>query len=280
MGDATRGQPLLSVVGLTKSYRNTGVTVARTLQGDIEAERTKALHNISFEVHRGEVLALMGPSGSGKSTCLRTINALETIDSGRIVLCGHDLAAPGVPMHVARRKTAMVFQHFELFPHLTVLDNVALALRLTQGINNSEANRLALQALDSVGMGSFAKQNPSRLSGGQKQRVAIARALAVQPEILLCDEPTSALDPELVGDIAALLAQIAATGMTMIVVTHEMAFARRVSTRCLFLEKGLLLADLPSPEFFACHGSPQADSKVPQALRARVAQFLGQMERN
>lgn len=258
-------EPILSVTGISKRFQLA------------EKGSCSALDNVSFEVYRGEVVALLGPSGSGKSTCLRAINALETIDSGTIVVCGHDLANLGIPVHRARRHTAMIFQHFELFPHLSVLDNVRLAPRLTRGYGAREATQRALQALDHVGMGSFAAQNPRRLSGGQKQRVAIARALAVSPEILLCDEPTSALDPELVADMTELLGGIAASGMTMLVVTHEISFARRVSTRCLFLEAGRLVADAPTGDFF--DAAAPSSGTMSEPARSRISAFLGKLQK-
>lgn len=231
-------------------------------------EKIRALQEISFRVHRGEVVTLTGPSGSGKSTCLRTINALETIDSGHISLVGKRIDKDQRRPHHLRRKTAMIFQHFELFPHLTVLENVALAQHVTRGRKKAEARVRSLEFLDEVGMAEFAQQYPAQLSGGQKQRVAIARALAVEPEVLLCDEPTSALDPERVSEITSVLSRIAASGMTMIMVTHEMEFARNVSTRCVFMEGGRLLVDKPTPEFF----SPLAGTHD-----QRLRRFLGEL---
>jgi ABC-type polar amino acid transport system ATPase subunit len=238
-----------------------------------------ALRNVSFGVQRGEVIAIMGPSGSGKSTCLRTLNGLERIDSGRIEICGQDLGDPKVPVHLTRRRTAMIFQHFELFPHLTVLDNVRLAPQLTRSLSHDAATKQALECLEQVGMDAFSAQHPSRLSGGQKQRVAIARALAVKPDVLLCDEPTSALDPELVSEVTALLLRIAASGMTMILVTHEMSFARNACTRCLFLEQGQITADLPRDVFFG-HGElrTSAIDQVPRETRERIDVFLGKLK--
>lgn len=254
--------PILELKGVRKSFG---------LRGNLEI---RALDDITFSVTRGEVVTLMGPSGSGKSTCLRVINGLETVDCGTISLCGQDLADRSQPRHFIRRKTAMIFQHFELFPHLSVLDNIRLAPRLTRGQTYAEASQKALALLDMVGLSKLVQQYPARLSGGQKQRVAIARALAVEPEILLCDEPTSALDPELVGEVTAILARIASEGMTMILVTHEMRFAREFSTRCLFLEGGQIHADLPVREFFALPFE-NGNQKTDGALQQRLQQFLG-----
>jgi ABC-type polar amino acid transport system ATPase subunit len=254
--------PVLELKAVAKSF---------ALQG---SQPVRALDDITFNVARGEVVTLMGPSGSGKSTCLRVINGLETIDRGAITICGQNLADRSQPRHVVRRKTAMIFQHFELFPHLNVIENIRLAPRLTRGQTVLQATKKAQELLDIVGLTRHAQQYPARLSGGQKQRVAIARALAVEPEILLCDEPTSALDPELVGEVTSILARIASEGMTMILVTHEIRFAREVSSRCLFLESGKIHADLPVREFFA---SPEDRVNVGHASdsRHRLDQFLG-----
>lgn len=254
--------PVLELNGVAKSF---------ALRG---SQPVMALDNISFNVVRGEVVTLMGPSGSGKSTCLRVINGLETIDSGAIAICGQNLADRRQPRHVVRRKTAMIFQHFELFPHLNVLENIRLAPRLTRGQTALQATKKAQELLDIVGLSRHAQQYPARLSGGQKQRVAIARALAVEPEILLCDEPTSALDPELVGEVTSILARIASEGMTMILVTHEIRFAREVSSRCLFLESGKIHVDLPVREFFAANENAESQFNAGE-VRVRLQQFLG-----
>jgi polar amino acid transport system ATP-binding protein len=256
------GAPVLELKGVAKSF---------ALQG---SQPVMALDNITFDVVRGEVVTLMGPSGSGKSTCLRVINGLETIDSGAITICGQNLADYRQPRHVVRRKTAMILQHFELFPHLNVIENIRLAPRLTRGRTAMQATKKAQELLDMVGLSKHAQQYPARLSGGQKQRVAIARALAVEPEILLCDEPTSALDPELVGEVTSILARIASEGMTMILVTHEIRFAREVSSRCLFLESGKIHVDLPVRDFFAPNESGISQDNS-DAVRPRLQQFLG-----
>lgn len=211
----------------------------------------QVLGGISFSVAKGEVLGLIGPSGSGKSTCLRTINALETIDSGSITVAGTNLNDPDTPIHKIRQKTAMVFQRFELFPHLTALENVALGPRLVAGLSTADANDQAEQLLIDVGLKEHSHKYPMALSGGQRQRVGIARALANKPEVLLCDEPTSALDPELVDEVSEILQKVAASGMTMVVVSHEMQFIKNTCGRCLFLEDGIIAEQGPVPEFFA-----------------------------
>lgn len=212
------------------------------------------LDGFDLEVFRGERLCLIGPSGSGKSTCLRIINALETIDGGEVKVSGLSYQGSGMPVHKLRQKTAMVFQRFELFPHLSVLDNVALAPRLTRGLTRAAARDRAAELLDRVGLKAHSHKYPVQLSGGQQQRVSIARALATEPEVLLCDEPTSALDPELVHEVTDILQDLALSGMTMLIVTHEMAFARRVSTQCLFLEGGKIVERSQPDAFF---DSPQ-----------------------
>lgn len=201
---------------------------------------THALQNVSLSVREGEVTCLIGPSGSGKSTCLRTINGLETISKGTIKIFGEAYATESTA-HRLRRKSAMIFQRFELFPHLSALDNVALVPHLRCGLNRGDAQRRAKELLARVGLAAHADKYPKMLSGGQQQRVAIARALAVEPKILLCDEPTSALDPELVDEVLGLLREIASSGMTMLIVTHEMRFARQVSQQCHFFDAGMIV---------------------------------------
>jgi len=214
------------------------------------------LKGISFDVHPGEVVALIGPSGSGKSTCLRTINALETISSGHVSVCGVDYQNTNLSLHKIRRNTGMIFQRFELFPHMTALQNVMLGPSSVLGKGKEESHHIASELLRKVGLATHAHKYPRGLSGGQQQRVAIARALAINPRVLLCDEPTSALDPELVGDVVEILVDIAKTGMTMIVVTHELYFAKQVSHRTLFLEGGSIVEQGPTARIFQ---SPQTD---------------------
>lgn len=209
------------------------------------------LQNLSFRVKEGEVLALIGPSGSGKSTCLRTINALETITSGSIKVCGIDYQDTQLPIHHIRRHTGMIFQRFELFPHMTALENVMIGPRVVLKKSHDEALYTAETLLERVGLKAHQDKYPHSLSGGQQQRVAIARALAINPRVLLCDEPTSALDPERVDEVVDILVDIAKTGMTMVIVTHELYFARKVSHRALFLEQGLIVEENNTEEFFS-----------------------------
>lgn len=209
----------------------------------------KVLDSLDLEVYEGDVLCLIGPSGSGKSTCLRTMNALETIDEGEIEVCDLNYGSK-TPLHKVRQQTAMVFQRFELFPHMTALENVAVGPRLVAKLSKKAAEEEALALLKRVGLESQAHKYPSQLSGGQQQRVSIARALANKPKVLLCDEPTSALDPELVHEVTDILQQLAREGMTMVIVTHEMRFARNVGTECLFLEGGRIVERAKPAEFF------------------------------
>ena len=228
----------------------------------------QVLRGVSLSVHRGEVVAVIGPSGSGKSTFLRCLNHLETIDSGHIAIEGETLAttdAQGrcayVPDAEVRRigaKTGMVFQHFNLFPHLTVLENLIEAPMVVQGLARDAAIARAEALLDKVGLAQKRDNYPSRLSGGQKQRVAIARALCMEPDIMLFDEPTSALDPELTGEVLRTMRELAEEHMTMLVVTHEMGFAREVANTVAFMDQGELIAARPAGEFFADPGHERA----------------------
>ena len=221
-----------------------------------------ALGGISEHVARGEVLVVCGPSGSGKSTLIRTINRLEAIASGRITVAGQDIHAPGLDVNAFRSQIGFVFQQFNLFPHLTVLDNCALAPQRLRGLSRRQAEQRALELLDRVGLAHKASARPAALSGGQQQRVAIARALAMQPPLMLFDEPTSALDPEMVGEVLQVMRDLARDGMTMVCVTHEMGFAREVADRVWFMDHGKVLERATPDEFF----------KRPQHPRAR--QFL------
>ena len=228
----------------------------------------QVLRGVSLSVHRGEVVAVIGPSGSGKSTFLRCLNHLETIDSGHIAIEGETLAttdAQGRCAYVSdaevRRigaKTGMVFQHFNLFPHLTVLENLIEAPMVVQGLARDAAIARAETLLDKVGLAQKRDNYPSRLSGGQKQRVAIARALCMEPDIMLFDEPTSALDPELTGEVLRTMRELAEERMTMLVVTHEMGFAREVANTVAFMDQGELIAARPAEEFFADPGHERA----------------------
>lgn len=203
-----------------------------------------ALRNINLKFEPGQVVVLLGPSGSGKSTLIRTINGLEAIDEGQLVVNGHDISSTSIKELVALRKeVGMVFQHFNLYPHKTVLENVTLAPTKVLGIDKATAEKTAQKYLEFVNLWDRKDSYPAMLSGGQKQRVAIARGLAMQPELLLFDEPTSALDPETIGDVLAVMQKLARDGMNMIVVTHEMSFAREVADRIIFMAEGEVLVD-------------------------------------
>ena len=226
-----------------------------------------ALDGVSEQVASGEVLVVCGPSGSGKSTLLRTINRLEPIASGRITVAGQDIHAPGMDVNAFRSRIGFVFQQFNLFAHLSVLDNCTLAPQRLRGLPRKEAEQRALQLLDRVGLAHKARAMPAALSGGQQQRVAIARALAMQPPLMLFDEPTSALDPEMVGEVLQVMRDLAQGGMTMVCVTHEMGFAREVADRVWFMDHGKVLERATPDEFF----------NRPQHPRAR--QFLADIRR-
>ena len=203
--------------------------------------KLEVLKDISVDVQEGEVVVLLGPSGSGKSTLLRCLNQLETATSGKIIIDGHDVTDKHTDINKVRENIGMVFQHFNLFNHLTVLDNMTLAPVHLKLMNKEEARTEALRLLERVGLADKADAFPSQLSGGQKQRVAIARALEMKPDIMLFDEPTSALDPEMVGEVLAVMKELARDGMTMVVVTHESGFAREVADRVIFMEGGYIV---------------------------------------
>lgn len=217
------------------------------------------LNDISATIKQGEVVSVIGPSGSGKSTFLRCLNLLEKPTSGTVLINETDLTAKGADIHKSRQQIGMVFQHFHLFPHLTVLENLTYAPIKVKGLKRAEANDKARLLLAKVGLSDKATAYPSSLSGGQKQRVAIARALAMEPELLLFDEPTSALDPEMVKEVLDVMKDLAKSGMTMVVVTHEMGFAREVADRVIFLDHGSLVEE----------GSPAAFFASPKTERAR-----------
>jgi polar amino acid transport system ATP-binding protein len=211
---------------------------------------TEVLRGVTFEVQPKEVLAIIGPSGTGKSTLLRCTNLLTIPDSGAVFLNGEEVTAPGVDVNRVRRRVGMVFQEFNLFNHLTALRNVTLGLEKVLGMRRLEADQKALWELQRVGLEKQAGLYPGQLSGGQKQRVAIARSLAMDPQVMLFDEATSALDPELIGEVLAVMRKLAAEGMTMIVVTHEMDFARDVAERMIFMEHGQIVEEGPPRELF------------------------------
>lgn len=216
----------------------------------------RAVDGVSTDVAKGEVVVVIGPSGSGKSTFLRCLNGLETFDSGHVVIDGMDLADKKTDINKVRRDVGMVFQQFNLFPHKTVLDNICLAQQVVRKRSREEAEAKARQLLKKVGIAEKESEYPSRLSGGQQQRVAIARALAMDPKVMLFDEPTSALDPEMVGEVLDVMKQLAREGMTMVVVTHEMGFAREVADRVLFMDEGKIVEEGPPGQIFS---NPQND---------------------
>jgi polar amino acid transport system ATP-binding protein len=211
----------------------------------------EVLRGISLDLAKHEVVALIGPSGSGKSTLLRCLNLLEPIDDGQILLEGRDISDPRIKQDEVRARFGAVFQHYNLFPHLSVLDNVTLASRTVHGVPRREAERRGLELLERIGLADKAKEHPDRLSGGQQQRAAIVRAIATNPTVLLLDEITSALDPELVGEVLDLVRELASDGATILMATHEMAFARDVAHRVLFLDGGVVVEQGPPQELFA-----------------------------
>jgi ABC-type polar amino acid transport system ATPase subunit len=223
----------------------------------------EVLKGISTSIKKGEVIAVIGPSGSGKSTFLRCLNLLETHDEGSILVEGKDIN--DMELHL-RKKIGMVFQHFNLFPHLTVLENVTFAPQQVLKISKSEAEREALDLLKTVGLSDKANSYPSNLSGGQKQRVAIARALAMKPEVMLFDEPTSALDPEMVKEVLQVMKNLVKLGMTMVIVTHEMGFAKEVADRVLFMDDGKLVEDQEPAIFFENPSTDRAKAFLEKVL--------------
>ncbi|MBC7359251.1 MAG: amino acid ABC transporter ATP-binding protein [Desulfacinum sp.] len=217
----------------------------------------EVIKGIDLHVRPAEVVCIIGPSGSGKSTVLRCINRLEQPTSGRIIVDGKDITDPRTNMNLVRAEATMVFQQFNLFPHMTVLHNVTLGPVKVRGLSKAEAEKRGLELLAKVGLAEKAQNYPDQLSGGQKQRVAIARALALQPKVILFDEPTSALDPELVGEVLEVMKQLAREGMTMVVVTHEMGFAKEVADRVIFIDGGRIQEEGPPEEFFSNPKNPR-----------------------
>jgi polar amino acid transport system ATP-binding protein len=217
-----------------------------------------ALIDVDESIERGEVVVVCGPSGSGKSTLIRTINRLESIDSGQILLDGQDIHRPGIELDRFRSGIGFVFQQFNLFPHLSVIDNCTLAPMHLRGLTPAQAKDAAMVLLERVGLADKANAYPAQLSGGQQQRVAIARALAMQPPLMLFDEPTSALDPEMVGEVLLVIRDLAHKGMTLVVVTHEMGFAREVADRILFMDHGVVLERAKPDDFFNRPQHPRA----------------------
>lgn len=225
----------------------------------------EVLKGITAKFYEGDVVCIIGPSGSGKSTFLRSLNLLEEVTSGTITVDGFDLTDKKTNVDLVRENIGMVFQHFNLFPHMSVLDNITFAPIEHKLMTKEEAEKLGMELLDKVGLADKANANPDSLSGGQKQRVAIARALSMQPDVLLFDEPTSALDPEMVNEVLETMKSLAHTGLTMIVVTHEMGFAKEVSDRVVFMDKGVIAEE----------GTPEQIFENPQVDRTK--EFLGRV---
>ncbi len=240
---------MIDVKGLTKSFDDLHV-----------------LKGIDEHIYKGEKVVIIGPSGSGKSTFLRCLNLMETPTSGDIIVEGECITAPKADVNLIRRKMGMVFQHFNLFPHMTILRNITLAPTTLKLMTKEEAEKTAMELLERVGLADKAQAYPNMLSGGQKQRIAIVRALAMKPDVMLFDEPTSALDPEMVGEVLDLMKSLADDGMTMVVVTHEMGFAREVASRVLFMDNGLIVEQAPPQEFFANPKSPRLKDFLSKVL--------------
>ena len=226
----------------------------------------RALDGVTVDICKGEVIAVIGPSGGGKSTFLRSLNLLETPTSGTILVDGVEITGKKVDLPRHRQKMGMVFQHFNLFPHKSVLENLTMAPIHIKGMEKEQAEQKAMELLSRVGLADRAGAYPAQLSGGQKQRVAIVRALAMEPEVMLFDEPTSALDPEMVGEVLEVMRELAHEGMTMVIVTHEMAFAREVSSRVLFMEEGKLGEERTPETVFSHPQSPRLQSFLKKML--------------
>lgn len=234
-----------------------GKIVVRNLKKNFG--RLEVLKDINLEIGEGEVVCLIGPSGSGKSTFLRCLNRLEDITGGLVMVDGHAMSDKKINLNKIRENIGMVFQHFNLFLHLTVMENITIAPVELKKMTKAEAREKAMELLDKVGLADKADAYPAQLSGGQKQRVAIARALAMNPDIMLFDEPTSALDPEMVGEVLEVMKQLAADGMTMVVVTHEMGFAREVADRVIFMDGGYIVEEGTPEEVF---GHPKEERTI------------------
>ena len=227
----------------------------------------QVLNDCSTEVAKGEVVVVCGPSGSGKSTLIKCVNGLEPFQEGRVTVAGISVGDPKTDLPKLRARIGMVFQHFELFPHLTVIRNLALAQIKVLGRSNAESEQRGMRLLERVGLREHAHKYPGQLSGGQQQRVAISRALAMDPIAMLFDEPTSALDPEMINEVLDVMVTLATDGMTMMVVTHEMGFAHRVAHRVVFMDKGEIVEDAPTAEFFAKPRSERAQVFLSKILR-------------
>lgn len=247
---ATSGNHLIEVRGLVKKF----------------GPEITALDHVDLTIDRGEVVVIVGPSGSGKSTLLRSLNLLERPTEGAVIFEGVDITDKKVNLDQHRQKMGMVFQHFNLFPHKSVVENMTLAPIKVKGMDPGEAQKMAMELLATVGLQDRAQAYPAQLSGGQKQRVAIVRALCMQPDVMLFDEPTSALDPEMVGEVLEVMKDLASQGMTMAVVTHEMGFAREVGSRVLFMDGGHLLVDQPPEQFFGAPENPRLKEFLSKVL--------------
>ena len=232
------------------SADNNVIISVKDLKKYYDDGEVKALDGVTTDIKKGEVVVVIGPSGSGKSTFLRSLNLLERPTGGTITIEGKDIMSPSTDINLLRQKMGMVFQHFNLFPHLTILRNMTIAPMKLHGLSKEEAEKKALALLDRVGLADRANAYPSQLSGGQKQRIAIVRALAMDPDVMLFDEPTSALDPEMVGEVLDVMKNLADAGMTMVCVTHEMGFAREVGTRVIFMDCGTIIEENTPEEIF------------------------------
>ena len=228
--------------------------------------KVTVLDGLNITINKGDKMVLVGPSGCGKSTFLRCLNQLEVPDGGEIWFDGQLVNSPKTDINAVRRRMGMVFQHFNLFPHLTVKQNITLAPVMQKLKTQQQADEQAVQLLERIGLADKANAYPNTLSGGQKQRIAIVRALAMDPEVLLFDEPTSALDPEMVGEVLQLMKELAASGMTMVVVTHEMGFAREVANRVVFINEGKVQEDEPPAEFFSNPKNPRLQEFLSKVL--------------
>ncbi len=245
----TENSVLIRVENLQKSF------------GDLHV-----LDGINIDINKGDVVVVVGPSGSGKSTFLRCLNRLEESTGGSILFDGEDITDPKVDINRHRRKMGMVFQQFNLFPHLTIMRNLTIGPMKLLGKSKAEAEAKAQELLNRVGLGDRAESYPNQLSGGQKQRVAIVRALCMEPQVMLFDEPTSALDPEMVGEVLEVMRELAREGMTMVCVTHEMGFAREVANRVIFIDNGVIAEEAPPSEFFSNPKSPRLQDFLSKVL--------------
>lgn len=228
--------------------------------------KIKALNDVSLTINKGDVVVIVGPSGSGKSTFLRSLNLLETPTSGEVVFEGVNIAGKKVSLSQHRQRMGMVFQHFNLFPHLTILQNMTISPIKVKKLQQQEAEATAMKLLEKVGLADRANAFPIQLSGGQKQRIAIVRALCMKPDVMLFDEPTSALDPEMVGEVLEVMKTLASEGMTMVVVTHEMGFAREVGTRVIFMDEGKIVEENTPDKFFDSPGSDRLKDFLAKVL--------------